>query len=106
MMPVGFMVSHHPLENCFDDFVDCFNLAVALGVLGDGYRCLNFNMVESLVQTTSSKCLPWSETNYLGTPNHEMTWLKKKRVVVSLLQSNVGMASAHFVKYSIAIMIY
>ena len=98
MMLVGFMVSHLPLEHCFDDFVDCFSLAVSLGVVGDEYWCSNFNMVDSSAQTTSSKCVPWSETNCLGTPNHEITWLKKKSAAVSLLQSNVGMASVHLVK--------
>ena len=28
------MVSYHPLEHCFNDFVDCFNLAISLGVVG------------------------------------------------------------------------
>ena len=35
-------------------------------------------MVESSIQTTSSKCLPWSKTNYLGTPNRKNDMVKEE----------------------------
>ena len=33
VVPIGFVVSNHPLEHGLNDFIDCFNLAISLGVV-------------------------------------------------------------------------
>ena len=40
MVPVGLMVSYHPLEHGFDDFFDNFNLSISLRVVGRGVLVL------------------------------------------------------------------
>jgi hypothetical protein len=64
------------------------------------------NLVDSSTKTSFSKCLPWSETSCRGTSKWEMTWLKKKCVVVLDVLLNVGIASSHLVKYSMTTMMY
>ena len=34
MMPIGFVISHHLLKHGLDDFIDRFDLAITLGVVG------------------------------------------------------------------------
>jgi hypothetical protein len=52
------------------------------------------------------KWVPWSLIKILGHPNLVITYSNKKCVVVSALQSLTGVASAHLVKYFVAVMMY
>jgi hypothetical protein len=50
--------------------------------------------------------VPWSLIKILGNPNLVITFSNKKCVVISALNSFTGVASAHLVKYLVALMIY
>jgi hypothetical protein len=52
------------------------------------------------------KWVPWSLIIILGHPNLVITFLNKKCVIVSALQSLTGLASSHLFKYSVLVMIY
>ena len=52
------------------------------------------------------KFVPWSLIKTLGHPNLVITCSNKKCVAVSALQCFTGAASTHFVRYSVAVMIY
>jgi ABC-type polysaccharide/polyol phosphate export permease len=52
------------------------------------------------------KCVPCSLIKTLGHPNLVITCSNRKCVVVSTLQSFTGVASAHLVSYSVAVIMY
>jgi hypothetical protein len=52
------------------------------------------------------KCVPWSLIKILGHPNLVITCSNIKCAAVYVLQSFIGVASAHLVRYFISVIIY
>lgn len=52
------------------------------------------------------KCVSWSLVRFFGHPNIEFIFLKKNLTAMSVVQSLTGVAFAHIVRYSIAIIMY
>jgi hypothetical protein len=52
------------------------------------------------------KCVLWSLIEILGHPNRVITCSNRKCDVVSALQSFIGVASTHLVKYYVTVIMY
>jgi len=52
------------------------------------------------------KCVPWSLVRLLRHPNLEIMFSKINLVAVSIVQSLMGVSSAHLVKYFVAVIMY
>ena len=81
-------------------------MPLAYGWYGVLFWWWNSNSSSITLMVLLMKCTPWSLIKILGHSNIVITCLKRMWVVVSMLQSFIGAASAHLVKYSAAVIIY
>jgi hypothetical protein len=68
-MPIGLMFVYGALEHGFQYFIDGFNLPVRLRVVWGSEFMSKLSLVDNSVNTSFSKCLPWSETSWRGLQN-------------------------------------